>query len=502
MTGLRRGMLLTSAERYVVLANNLLVIAVASRLLTPSEVGLAVLGTSLLSIAETLRDFGTSSYLVQKRDLTHAQVRTSFTIACLTALLLASALLLSTGWLVSTFQDPRLADFLQVIAIALLTGPFAAPVWALLRRDMAFATLAGLNIGGALIYAAVTIGCASLGFGYMSFAWGGLAWGVGSIAMAIWARRDLSIYRPSLADWREVIAFGGYSSATVVLNRFYEVLPSLVLGRLLSTASVGLFARATMVSQMPDRLLLAGAMPAVLPALAAEVRAGRDLKRPYLRALGYITVIQWPGLVLTALLAHPIVVLFLGPQWLDAVVPAQIMAVAWLWQFPAHLSYPVFVAVGAIRHLLVSTLISLPVSTALLVAGALVSLEAVALTYLIALPLQVFVTLGFIRRHVRFSWSELVSAVSGSAAVTACTAAGPVFVLAAAGFRFDVTVGAMLLAVAAAALGWLCAVVLLKHPIAGELRYAVVALRRGLSACQMILLDLRPRRLRRAPSAD
>jgi lipopolysaccharide exporter len=95
------------------------------------------------------------------------------------------------------------------------------------------------------------------------------------------------------------VTFGSYNSATLVLNRLYEALPSLVLGRILMPSSVGLFNRALIVSQLPDRFVLPGLPHVALPALAAEVREGRDLKEAYLGALGYITVVQWPALILT-----------------------------------------------------------------------------------------------------------------------------------------------------------------------------------------------------------
>jgi lipopolysaccharide exporter len=70
-----------------------------------------------------------------------------------------------------------------------------------------------------------------------------------------------------------------------------------------------------MVSDIPDRVVLTGVFSVAFPALAAEIREGRGLKQPYLRALGLITVAYWPALVLLALLAHPVVSFILGRQW-------------------------------------------------------------------------------------------------------------------------------------------------------------------------------------------
>ena len=50
-----------------------------------------------------------------------------------------------------------------------------------------------------------------------------------------------------------------------------------------------------------------------------------------MRSLGLITVFYWPAQVLLALLAYPVVMLFLGPQWIGGVIPLlQLMAIAGL----------------------------------------------------------------------------------------------------------------------------------------------------------------------------
>ena len=57
-----------------------------------------------------------------------------------------------------------------------------------------------------------------------------------------------------------------------------QALPQLVLGHVLSHSAVGLYNRAHVVSDIPDRIVLASATAVAFPALAAAVRQGRSLK--------------------------------------------------------------------------------------------------------------------------------------------------------------------------------------------------------------------------------
>ena len=143
------------------------------------------------------------------------------------------------------------------------------------------------------------------------------------------------------------MTFGGYNGASFVINQAYQTLPQLVLGHLLPHSAVGLYNRATTVSDMPDRIVLTSVFSVAFPALVVEVREGRSLKEAYLRALGYITVFYWPALILLALLAHPVISLLLGMQWLSVIPLLQVMAIAGLAWFPVILTSPVLLAVGA-----------------------------------------------------------------------------------------------------------------------------------------------------------
>jgi hypothetical protein len=117
----------------------------------------------------------------------------------------------------------------------------------------------------------------------MSFAWALVAAAGVTTVLSFYCRPDLSILRPSFTSWRSVVSFGGYNGVSFVINQAYEALPQLVLGRILPYSAVGLYNRAQAVSAIPNQVILASVFSVAFPALAAEVRQGRDLKEPYLR---------------------------------------------------------------------------------------------------------------------------------------------------------------------------------------------------------------------------
>jgi O-antigen/teichoic acid export membrane protein len=354
-----------------------------------------------------------------------------------------------------------------LLAIGLLPGPIERPIMALMRRNMAFDSLAVINVTGTALNAAVTIGLAFGGFSFMSFAWAALAGNVSCALLALYFQRDLSIFRINLATGRRAFALGGYSSAWAMVSRTPDLISYLVLGWLLRMDVVGLYNRARLINELPSKILMQGLAPVVFPALAAEARAGRGLKQPYLLALTIITVLHWPAFLVLGLLAHSIVSVLLGPQWMSVVPLVQIIALANLCSFSRPLTQPLLMAAGAFRDLLLSAVVALPFGIILLTIGATLGLHAICWSIAVKVPIDVIIELSFIRRHVAFSWTEFCLAIRKSAVVAGCTAAGPAILMATAGGGPAVLLLAIGTALAAA--GWWGGLFLTRHPLATEI---------------------------------
>jgi O-antigen/teichoic acid export membrane protein len=277
------------------------------------------------------------------------------------------------------------------------------------------------------------------------------------------------MFRLSLAGAGRVVSFGMTSSAVTLLNMFYEMLPRLAFGKMLGFDAVGLYGRAQTVCQLPDRAIGSALQPVVLPAMAALARSGRDLKPAYLRGLSLMTAVQWPALILLALLADPAVRVLLGPQW-DAAAPlVRLIALGNLALAPALMTFPVLVSAGRIRDTLFASLISLPPSAAILIGSASFGLTAVATSVLITAPLQMAVALLFIRRAIGVGWGEFFGAMWSSAVVACATAAAPITVILASPDGFDLSWPAAALAATGGGAGWLAAILLTGHPAAAEI---------------------------------
>jgi O-antigen/teichoic acid export membrane protein len=469
MSELRRAIVYTTTERYAVVVLTFMTTVVIARLLGPAEMGISILGSSFLAIAEMIRELGVNSYLVQQPQLTLDKIRSAFTVTLLITIVVSGLVFLLAGPVADFYGTKGLKQYLRIVAFAFLLGPFIAPINALLRRSMNFGITTCINVASAALGAITAVYLAWLGFSYMSFAWASLVSAASLALLGLYFRPEFSIFRPSLREWRNVVAFGAFDTASNILYSIGHDLPYLVFGRMLNTEAVGIFQRASMICYLPARMLFSGIAPITLPLLAEKARKGENLKETFIGILDYVTVLQWPSLALLALFAHPAVLVVLGERWMAAVAIVQCLALARMFWIPSSLINSVLIATGRVSQTLTVTAISVPVTVAVMSLVAMHGLEAVALSMFITMPFYLFVGLYFVRQQIHFEWYELAIASRKNALVTLSTIACPLVAVALSGHGLEVPVALAFICIPLGMAGWLFGLKVTNHPLLHEL---------------------------------
>ncbi|SES40463.1 Membrane protein involved in the export of O-antigen and teichoic acid [Tranquillimonas rosea] len=470
----RRSLVAAFADKTVGLILSLVMMAAVSRLLTPAEVGLFMVASSLVLLIEAFRDFGVAAFLIREPELTPDLVRGAVTLIGVLSLTLGLCVYFGADLLAQVYGEPDLGALMRIAAFAFLFAPISNPLLALLRRDMQFGIVARISIAAVAVNTAVTIALAALGFGPFSLVWGAVAAAVVTAIGSAVARPEWWIFRPTVRHWRQIAPFGAWSSVVTLLGMLYDAMPRLIIARILGFTAVGLFSRAISLTQLPDRLLLSAVQPVVLPAFSVRVRERQSLTEPYLLGLSMISALQWPALLCLALLADPIVRVMLGQQWLEVVPLVRIVALAAFTLFPIYLAYPVLVALGRMREMALVSLIALPLSGGVILVAAQYGLTVLAWSMFLANALQIGVMLVIVHRRVEFAWGAFGALVLRSLAVALGAGLVPAVIVLVFGSVLSVpeTVGAVL----GAALGWYGALVLVAHPLAVEVTRAAEAL--------------------------
>jgi O-antigen/teichoic acid export membrane protein len=477
MTSIHRSIFFSAVERYGSLLLFLVSTAVLSRLLTPGEFGIyAVINAVVAVITASFQEFGGANYLIQKKVLSELNIRTAFTITFGISTIIGVALFLCSDGFVWFFRQDGLKVGIEVSALNFALTPFSVVISALFRRDLEFGKLAICSLGANFVSIAVSIALAVLHYAFMAPIWGAVAGNLILTVLLIASCKSRRIFRPSLAEYPDVIRFGLYSGGVSIINVFYNLAPQIFLARILDFAAVGLYSRAIGITQVFDRLVGQVLSPVIMPAIFAQTKAGANLKRIYLDAISLLTAVHWPFLAFLAIMAQPIILIWLGPTWIEIVPLVRMTCIAYLSLFAACLTYPVLVAVGSVRDALISSLISLPPSLLVIFIASFFGVNAVAASALLTLPFQAAVAIYFISRHLDIRLLDLLRATFKSGIVTLASSVGAAVCAAMVEYDLLRPSFGFGLACISAAICWLLSIVMTEHPLLPRLQLAASGL--------------------------
>ena len=181
----------------------------------------------------------------------------------------------------------------------------------------------GSYLGG---YALIAVTLAGLGFGVWSLVLGALAQACVSSALALVLAPHP--FRPLLmvGESRHLLGYGGADTLNSLVGYAGRSADSLVIGRLLGTAELGLYTRAFSLFGVPLSYLGTAMTSVLFPAMSEIQGDTRRLRSGYLLGVQLMTMIAAPlcaGVIVAA--PHLIVGLY-GDRWRGAVLPLQILA--------------------------------------------------------------------------------------------------------------------------------------------------------------------------------
>ena len=344
-------------------------LVVLARLLPPSAFGLLAMVAAVGLVLDLLKELGLSSATIQKANLTQAQVSALFWINAAAGSLLAVALVLAAPLLAAFYGQPELAPVARWLALGFVMSGLTVQHWALLRRQMRFAAIAGLETTADYAGYATAIGLALAGEGYWALVAQRLVT-PGVLMIGSWIVCRWRPARPAAApELGDLLRYGasvtGSGLATAVARSFDQVM----IGWLWGPAALGLYERTTRLLLLPINTINAPVYSAGMPALSRLVdqpERYRAMFRQIVQKLGLLTM---PVFAVAALTSDWMVEILFGPSWTAAVPLAALFSVSAIF-LPVLMSMGLlYMTQGRTAELLRATLIDAGLCLLAIVAG-------------------------------------------------------------------------------------------------------------------------------------
>jgi lipopolysaccharide exporter len=349
-----RGARWTYLSLAVSAAVQLVFTATVSRLLAPAEFGVFAAAMIVVNLGRHLGQLGLGPAIVQRADLTRDEVRTAQTLGLLLAGVSAAALLVLARPVASLMRTPEASTVLLVLSVDLALTALAITPLSLMRREMRFGRLSGIEISASVTgYLIVGVLAASSGLGIWSLVLAVLVYDVMTLSLSYASVRPPLRPRLRKREAGPLLRYGGTLSIVGLLEYLHASIDTLSLARFSGAAALGQYNRAMALVSVPFNRLAFGISRVLFPAFSSVQTERERIARGYRLAFLAVGGLVGPLAGGLAAASEDVVLLVLGDQWgfAAALLPLVLIIVAasTLTQFGGIVAD----AVGALRLKLV-----------------------------------------------------------------------------------------------------------------------------------------------------
>lgn len=289
-----------------------------ARLLTPEDFGLVAMASAITGFMMIFKDLGLSMATIQREDITHVQVTGLFWVNVGVSTLLAIVAAVSAPGVAWFYGDGRLVEITVALSLGFLFGGLTTQHEAILKRQMRFRVLAGLEVASILVGSVVAISFAFVGGGYWSLVLLNLMRPfVFFVGVWMFCRWRPGAPREGGAIW-DLLTFGGNLTGFNVINYFARRGDDILVGRFVGANALGLYEKAYQLLLLPLRQLNRPLASVMIPTLSRTVDQPEKHRRIFTRTVEAISMLTMPMVALLIMTSDWIILLVLGSKWTGA----------------------------------------------------------------------------------------------------------------------------------------------------------------------------------------
>lgn len=306
-----------------------------ARLLMPSDYGVIAMLGIFLAVSNTFIDSGFGTALVQKANRTETDFSTVFYFNIVVAIIFYALLWLASPYIASFYNIPMLKDVTRVVALTLVFSALGGIQNAKLSIAINFKTRAIISLISALSTGFMGLYLAYRGYG----AWALVFQMVFSSLLNTILLWCFVRWMPSLVfswqSFRQLFSFGSKLLASALLDTIYNNVYTLVIGKVYSSSSLGLYSRASGLAQYPSSNITGVLQSVTFPVLCSIQNDEERLADAYKRFIRMSAFVVFPLMIGLASVAEPFIRVVLTDKWEGAIYLLQIVCFSMMW-YPIH----------------------------------------------------------------------------------------------------------------------------------------------------------------------
>lgn len=319
---------------------------ILARLLSQDDFGVAGYALVVMSFLDVLNGFGVMAAVIYFKDDDGKIANTAFWIAQGMGILQGAAIWWMAPWAGTFFNDARVIPLVRLLAINFPITALRIVHDSLLQKELLFSRRFIPDLVLSTAKGVISIILALLGFGVWSLIIGYIIGNALSV-LAFWM---VMPWRPSFSIDRQFLkVLFSYGTRIVALEFLAIVLTEsdyLIVGHSLGSIALGVY---TMAFRIPDMLIVQfnyTISKVIFPAFTKVRENAAALEKTYLSTLRYVALITVPLGIGTAMVARPLVIVFLSEKWLDVYPVLQAISIYAMLLSLAHHNGDIYKALG------------------------------------------------------------------------------------------------------------------------------------------------------------
>lgn len=325
------GVLWSAVERFGVRGVQFLLGIVMARLLTPSDYGLIAIVSVFMSISYVFIDSGFATALIQCKDRTEEDFSTVFHINLCLSVLFYIGLFFAAPYIAIFYNQPELTLVARVYMLNLIINSFVSINRVKIAIDLNFKQLTRVTVLAALLSGLLGVVSAFYGMGVWA-----LVVQMVSNAVFNWIFFALVVkwwpqWQFSKASFKKLFKFGSKMFVAQLIDKLYNNLNTLVIGKFYSSSELGVFNRGHRFADFAGSNAASVMNRVAFPAFSKIQDDDKKLLDAYGKYIRLATFLIFPLMMCLCGMSKPFILFLLTSKWEDAIIIMQILCPAYLF---------------------------------------------------------------------------------------------------------------------------------------------------------------------------
>jgi O-antigen/teichoic acid export membrane protein len=316
-----------------------LIIAILSRLLTPSEFGVMSIILLFVNFSDIFTQMGIGSAIVQLDNLTKKHISLSYALSLVLGSLIGVLFYFLAPYIGQFFNLTNLDEPIRFFAFLFPIKSLMGISYSILQRNLEFPKITKLTtISYFLGYGLVSIVLAYMDYGLWALIYGQLAMLLINFFLVTLYVKPSFTFNASKKVYKDILVFGSGFTIDSSFNFIAENSDNIIVGKFLGEASLGVYSKAFQFLSIPASFFGKLYDKVLFPVLSSIQNDSKKLTSFYIFSISFCLMILFPVSLMLMFNAKLLVSILLGDQWMAVIPPFQILIIGFCFRFGTRIN--------------------------------------------------------------------------------------------------------------------------------------------------------------------